>query len=139
MENEDAQAGTVGLPYLDPTIAQKILTFLSRLVGYGDIPMVQDAQTRSSAPVASTIPKMGGVLGSDSFFRPLLGPVMTDTQHDMQTKFMKLKLPMFYGSESVDAYEFILYCYERLHKLGIVHQHGVEFVTFQLQGEANQW
>ena len=71
---------------------------------------------RSSVPVASTVPKMGGVLGSDSVFHPLLGLVMTDTQHEMQTKFLKLKPPMFHDSESVDAYEFILDCYERLLK-----------------------
>ena len=35
--------------------------------------------------------------------------------------------------------EFFLDCYERLHKLGIVHQHGVEFVNFELQGEDKQW
>ena len=29
--------------------------------------------------------------------------------------------------------------YDRLYKFGFVHQHAVEFVTFQLQGKINQW
>lgn len=67
-------------------------------------------------PCYGTVPKLGEIEGNDAFFHPLLGSKMTWNEHEMLTKFLKLKTPVLLGSETKDAYEFILNCYERLYK-----------------------
>lgn len=81
------------------------------------------------------MPKTSGNVGLDDFFHPLLSFVMTCNEHDMLNMFLMLKPQVFYIFQTKYAYEFILGCCERFHKIAIVHQHGVEFVIFKLQSE----
>lgn len=69
----------------------------------------------------------------------MLGSILTRNEHDILTMFMKLKPPVIHDFDTKDAYAFILDYYERWHKLGIVHQYGVDFVSLKHQGEAKQW
>ena len=65
-------------------------------------------------------PRMDASLEIGMFPRLTTGPTMTSHQHELFSKFLKLKPPVFKGAESVDAYDFLVDCHELLHKMGIV-------------------
>ncbi|KAH0741272.1 hypothetical protein KY290_034315 [Solanum tuberosum] len=106
---------------------------------------IEEIGQEEAVPAETTsVPPLDPVLVQQimSFLKGLAGlgvfPSVQETQAPtnppIASTVPKLKPHVFLGSESEDAYEFILDCYERFYKLGIVHQHGVEFVLFQLQG-----
>lgn len=53
------------------------------------------------------------VIGMKMFLSMILGPVMIRTEHDMLTKFLKMKHLIFVGFKTVDALVCIVDYYER--------------------------
>lgn len=98
-------------------LAQQIMSFLKGFAGLGTLPSFQ---ALANPPIVVHVPKSGKIGGNDAFFRSLFGSVMIGNDHDMLIKCLKLKTPIFHGSETEDAYEIIIEYYERLYKLGIV-------------------
>ena len=107
-------------------LEQKIMSFLKGLVGPLMLPAFQATQA-SSNPLTDRIDPMVSATGfNDDFFHPLLGSIMTCNEHDMLTKLLKLKPMVLLCTYSDNTSKFIQHCYERLHRLGVVHQHVVD-------------
>ena len=79
---------------------------------------------------ATMAPRMDASLEIGTFPRLTTGPIMTSDQHELFSKFLKLKPPVFKGAESKDAYDFLVDCHELLHKMSTVERFGVEFLTY---------
>ena len=88
---------------------------------------------------ATLAPRIDALLDIGTFLRLTTGPIMTNDQHELFSKFFKLKPPVFKGPESEDVYYFLVVCHELLHKMGIVERFGVEFVSYKFQGNAKMW
>uniref|UniRef100_M1DAE0 Uncharacterized protein n=1 Tax=Solanum tuberosum TaxID=4113 RepID=M1DAE0_SOLTU len=60
-----------------PSVSSTNHVVLERIGGPGVLPSIQATQAPANPPIAITIPKVGGNVSNDAFFRPLLGLVMT--------------------------------------------------------------
>lgn len=79
--------------------------------------------------------RLDEIFESGMYLRVVTKPVMTGEEHNLFWRFTKMKPPIFCGIESEDAYEFIINCHKRVHKMGAVERYGIEFITFQLMGD----
>ena len=130
------------LPQPTPEMINQVLAYLSGLSDQGQTPPVVSApepQVPGVQHAATVAPRMDASLEIGTFPRLTTGPIMTNDQYELFSKFLKLKPPVFKGVESEDAYDFLVDCHELLHKMGIVERFGVEFVTYQFQGNAKMW
>ena len=66
---------------------------------------MQVAQPSAYRPIAATIAKVVGEPFTNAYFHSLLGLMITGSEHEILTKFLKLKSHVFHESE--DSYEFI--------------------------------
>ena len=85
----------------------QVLAYLSGLSDQGQTPPVFSAlapQVLGVQHAATMSPRMDASLEIGMFPRLTTGPIMTNDQHELFIKFLKLKPPVFKGAESEDAY-----------------------------------
>ena len=109
-ENEQVQNEELP-PQPTPEMINQVLAYLSGLSDQGQTPPVFFAPTPQAPEVqhaATAAPRMDVPLEIGTFSRLTTGPIMTNDQHELFSKFLKLKPPVFKGAESEDATIFWL-------------------------------
>lgn len=61
---------------------------------------------------------------------PVTLPIIFMDEKSRLVKFMRVDPPSFNRDPRVDAYEFLVDCHERLHRLGLLDSNGVDFTIF---------
>ena len=101
----------------------QVLAYLSGLSEQGQTPPVFSTpapQVLGVQHAAVVAPSMDASLEIGTFPRLTTGPIMTSDQHELFSKFLKLKPQVFKGAEFEDGYDFLVDCDELLHNMGIV-------------------
>ena len=96
-------------PQSTPEMINQVLAYLSGLSNQGQTPPVFSApapQVPGVQHAAAVDPHMDASLEVGTFPRLTTGSTMTSDQHELFTKFLKLKPPVFKGTESEDSYYF---------------------------------
>ena len=95
MQNEELP------PQPTPEMINQVLTYLSRLSDKGQTPPDFSAPAPKVLGVqhaAVVAPRIDASLEIGTFPRLTTGPIMTSDQHELFSKFLKLKPPVFKGT-----------------------------------------
>ena len=98
-----------------------------------------DSQTPRTQPAAGVAPRLDSIEFPDMTSHLVNRPSMTIDEQKMFGRFRVMNPPTYTGDLAEDAYEFIVSCHERLHNLGLVESHGVDYTAFQMTSSAKQW
>ena len=98
-----------------------------------------NSQTPRTQPAAVVTPRLYGVEFPDIASHLENMPSMTIDDQKMFRRFKLMNPQTYTGDLTEDAYEFIASCHKRLHNLGLVESHGVNYTTFQMTGSTKQW
>lgn len=63
---------------------------------------------------------------------------MTDNEHGLFHKFMKIKPLVLQGTESKNAFKFLIDFHECMYNMDMVERYVVQCLCFQLQAKAKQ-
>ena len=91
-------------PQPTPEMINQVLAYLSGLSDQGQTPPVIYApapQVPGVQHATAGAPRMDASLEIGMFPRLTTGPIMTSDQHELFSKFLKLKPPVFKGSENL--------------------------------------
>ncbi|MUG03823.1 hypothetical protein ECC01_23010, partial [Bacillus tequilensis] len=112
----------------------------TRVAGQTPDPIVApDSQTPRTQPAAAVAPRLDSIEFPDMTSHLVNRPSMSIDEQKMFGRFRLINPPTYTGDLAEDAYEFIVSCHERLHNLGLVESHGVDYTAFQMTGSAKQW
>lgn len=85
-----------------------MLAFLSGLEGIRATPIIPSFEDPIVYPTICMAPRMVEASWADAFSHLVLGYMMTGTERDLLTKFLKMKPPTFKGTNPNDTFEFII-------------------------------
>ena len=95
-----------------------------------------DSQTPRTQPASAVAPRLDSIVFLDMTSHLVNRPSMTIDEQKMFGRFRIMNPPFYTCDLAEDAYEFIVSCHARLHNLGLVESHGVDYTTFQMTGSA---
>ena len=151
-----APTSTIVPPVLQDTLA-RMLGILEGMAQAGALPVTSDgsqtrvggqtpdpivapdSQTPRTQPAAAVAPRLDSMEFPDMTSHLVNRPSMTIDEQKMFGRFRLMNPPTYTGDLAEDAYEFIVSCHGRLHNLGLVESHGVDYTAFQMTGSAKQW